>query len=148
MGFFYPRWLCKWPYFIRPRDPNGSWLNPFSATKSGTWPDYFYEADSWEYSLYVPQDVRQLIQECGGREKFVQRLNLLFDDKHIDIGDEPAFLDPVLYIWAGRPDRTADRKSGALRNHGSTSSEMVCLAGTSASWSVLVCSYSSQMCEK
>lgn len=95
--------------FIRPRNADGSWLTPFTTTKAGTWPDYFYEADSWEYSLDAPQDVRQLVQKSGGPKKFIERLDLLFDNKHIDVGDEPAFLDPLLYIWAGRPDRTADR---------------------------------------
>jgi len=107
--------------FTRPRNSDGSWLTPFRPTKSGTWPDYFYEADSWEYSLYVPQDVRQLLEKCGGREKFVQRMDLLFGNKHIDIGDEPAFLDPVLYIWAGRPDRTADRVRQMLDHYFNTS---------------------------
>lgn len=95
--------------FIQPRNPDGSWMTPFNIRKSGTWPDYFYEADSWEYSLYAPQDVRQLMEKSGGKENFIHRLDLLFDQGHIDIGDEPAFLDPVLYIWAGRPDKTADR---------------------------------------
>jgi len=95
--------------FIRPKQPDGSWLTPFVVTKGGTWGDYFYEADSWEYSLDIPQDVRQLIEKSGGAEKFVRRLNLLFDGGHLDIGDEPGFLAPILYIWAGRPDRTADR---------------------------------------
>jgi len=95
--------------FIRPRQPDGSWLTPFDVTAAGSWPDPFYESDSWEYSLYVPHDVRRLIELCGGPEPFVERLDTLFDGGHFHIGNEPAFHIPTLYIWAGRHDRTVER---------------------------------------
>jgi predicted alpha-1,2-mannosidase len=103
--------------FIRPRMADGTWLATFTPTTGGTWPDFFYESDSWQYSLYVPQDVRGLIAQCGGNDTFVKRLDTLFDNNHYDVGNEPGFLLPILYVWAGRHDKTADRVAAIRRRH-------------------------------
>lgn len=97
--------------FIRPRHRDGSWEKDFTALKTGTWGgDSFYEGNSWTYSLYVPQDVAGLIQMCGGNQTFVKRLDAFFDvPGRYDVGNEPGFLSPYLYIWAGRQDKTAAR---------------------------------------
>lgn len=105
-------WDASWKQdgttgFLRPRNADGSWAPQFLT--SGTWPDFYYEGDMWTYSLYAPQDVRRLIALSGGKEAFVQRLDAMFDDLHFDITNEPGFLIPDLYLWAGRPDRTSDR---------------------------------------
>ena len=94
--------------FIRPRHRDGSWLAPFTAMDECTWGgDTFYEGNSWTYSFFVPQDVDSLIHTIGGAETFVRRLDAFFavQDRY-DVGNEPGFLTPYLYIWAGRPDET------------------------------------------
>ena len=93
--------------FLRPRNRDGSWAPP-NFLKRGTWPDFFYEGDLWTYSLYAPQDVRRLIELSGGDKTFVRRLDNVFYRQHFDVTNEPGFLIPVLYNWAGRPDKTAD----------------------------------------
>src|ERR1700733_15309946 len=93
--------------FLRPRNPDGSWAPPYMVVR-GTWPYFFYEGDLWTYSLYAPHDVRRLIELAGGDETFVHRLDNVFLRKHFDVTNEPGFLIPVLYNWAGRPDKTAD----------------------------------------
>ncbi|MGH9617673.1 MAG: glycoside hydrolase family 92 protein [Acidobacteriaceae bacterium] len=97
--------------FIRPRHRDGSWEKDFTAVKQGSWGgDSFYEGNSWTYSLYVPQDVAGLIAKCGGKRIFVHRLDAFFDvPGRYDVGNEPGFLAPYLYIWAGRQDKTAER---------------------------------------
>ncbi len=99
--------------FLRPRRTDGSWAAPYLEVR-GTWPDFFYEGDLWTYSFYAPQDVRRLIQMAGGDKTFVQRLDNIFYRKHFDVTNEPGFLMPVLYNWAGRPDHTADVVSQLL----------------------------------
>jgi len=94
--------------FLRPRNADGSWAAPDDARRS-EWQGFFYEGDLWTYSLYAPQDVRRLIAMTGGKQAFVHRLDVLFDHFHFDMTNEPGFLIPDLYLWAGRPDRTADR---------------------------------------
>jgi predicted alpha-1,2-mannosidase len=94
--------------FLRPRNPDGSWATP-DMTKRGTWPNFMYEGDIWTYSLYAPQDGAGLVALAGGRDAFVKRLDTLFDHLHFDMTNEPGFLIPMLYHWAGRPDKSADR---------------------------------------
>lgn len=93
--------------FLRPRRADGSWA-PVDTTKRAEWKGFFYEGDLWTYSLYAPQDVRRLIALSGGRQAFVHRLDLMFKHFHFDLTNEPGFLIPDLYLWAGRPDRTDD----------------------------------------
>jgi predicted alpha-1,2-mannosidase len=103
--------------FIGPRRPDGSWVVPFDVTQAGSWPDFFYESNSWEYSLFVPHDVRALVAKCGGTEAFVKRLDTLFDAGFFNIGNEPGFFAPLLYLWVDRPDRSADRVRETLAKH-------------------------------
>ncbi|MBA4167049.1 MAG: glycoside hydrolase family 92 protein, partial [Chitinophagaceae bacterium] len=110
--------------FIWPRQPDGSWATElteldgthvgakmkkikFNVLTSGSFPNFFYESHSWEYSFYVPHDVKKLISYCGGKEAFVSRLDTFFSRGLYQVGNEPGFLIPVLYVWAGRPNKTA-----------------------------------------
>ena len=123
--------------FILPRASDGSWLDelPFghSRRRSGTytytptmfegpwytpwWSDFFYEADSWEYSLAVPHDVPGLIEACGGPTAFEQRLDRFFADGHYRVENEPSFLASCLYHWVGRPDKSSARTLDILDRH-------------------------------
>jgi predicted alpha-1,2-mannosidase len=93
--------------FLRPRNPDGTWAPPYLVVR-GTWPDFFYEGDIWTYSIYAPQDMRRLIEMAGGNAAFMHRLDWTFLRGHFDVTNEPGFLLPVLYNYAGRPDKTAD----------------------------------------
>jgi len=95
--------------FIYPKNKEGDWVDDFSLFKRGTWSNFFYESTSWEYSLYAPQDVKGLIKLAGGNASFVNRLDTFFKRKYFIIENEPGFLTPNLYIWAGRYDKSAKR---------------------------------------
>ena len=115
--------------YIMPRDAEGRWLDsvpwgrskvyhpqiPYTpVTKVAPWylpwwSTFFYEALSAEYSLSIPHDVSGLIEACGGAEAFRQRLDLFFERKRYNVGNEPSFLTPCLYHWISRPDLTSDR---------------------------------------
>jgi predicted alpha-1,2-mannosidase len=97
--------------FIWSKHRDGAWKSPFDPKVEGTWgSDTFYEGNSWTYSTFVPQDVATLIRMSGGNEQFVKRLDAFFAvPGRYDVGNEPGFLAPYLYIWAGRQDRTADQ---------------------------------------
>jgi putative alpha-1,2-mannosidase len=73
------------------------------------WCGFFYEASSWEYSFYVPHDVKALVEKCGGNIAFQRRLDTLFVKGYYNVGNEPSFLTPNLYHWIGRPDLSNDR---------------------------------------
>ncbi|MBR4919965.1 MAG: GH92 family glycosyl hydrolase [Prevotella sp.] len=115
--------------YIMPRDAEGRWLDSVPWGKSKVfhptipytpitkvapwylpwWSTFFYEALSAEYSLSIPHDVLGLIEACGGAEAFRKRLDLFFERKRYNVGNEPSFLTPCLYHWIGRPDLTSDR---------------------------------------
>ena len=115
--------------YIMPKDAAGRWLDSVPWGKSKVfhpqipytpvtkvapwylpwWSTFFYEALSAEYSLSIPHDVPGLIEACGGEETFRQRLDMFFERKHYNVGNEPSFLTPCLYHWIGRPDLTSDR---------------------------------------
>ncbi len=60
--------------FMRPRK-NGDWLKPFDPREVN---NYFTEANSWQYSFYMPQDIPGYVQMSGGIKKFENRLDSLF----------------------------------------------------------------------
>ena len=115
--------------YIMPRGADGRWLDSVPWGKSKVfhpqipytpvtkvapwylpwWSTFFYEALSAEYSLSIPHDVLGLIETCGGAEAFRKRLDLFFERKRYNVGNEPSFLTPCLYHWIGRPDLTSDR---------------------------------------
>ena len=99
--------------FIWMRHDDGRWKENFNAYLVGTWyQDNFYEASTWTYSLYVPQDVRSLIQTAGGASDFKKRLDIFFSPSspmryRYDVGNEPGFITPYLYNWIGDQSGTA-----------------------------------------
>ena len=101
--------------FIWMKHADGRWKENFNPRLVGTWyTDNFYEASTWTYSLYVPQDVRELIKTIGGDEPFKKRLDLFFAENaasrhryRYDVGNEPGFLAPYLYNWIGKQSSTA-----------------------------------------
>ncbi|MEO6802247.1 MAG: GH92 family glycosyl hydrolase [Granulicella sp.] len=99
--------------FIWMRHDDGRWKEHFDPHLVGTWyGDSFYEATTWTYSLYVPQDIRGVVQIAGGPAAFKKRLDLFFAPGapgryRYDVGNEPGFLAPYLYNWIGDQSSTA-----------------------------------------
>jgi predicted alpha-1,2-mannosidase len=98
--------------FIDPKSENLGWLKfdpqkETVETSPGVYNRSFYEASSWEYSFFTPHDFKTLINLSGGKEKFVERLQYAFNNKMIDYSNEPSFLTPYCFIYAGRPDLTS-----------------------------------------
>ena len=110
--------------FMRAR-LNGRWYSPFDPREVN---NNYTEANSWQYSFFVPQDIPGLIEAFGGPEAFEKRLDALFSAPEgttgrtqADItgcigqyahGNEPSHHIPWLYCAVGRPDKaqaTVDR---------------------------------------
>lgn len=106
--------------FMRARI-NGGWQKPFSPTEVNF---HFTEANSWQYSLFVPQDINRLIDLLGGEKAFDQKLDELFNTKselsgrhQSDItgligqyahGNEPSHHMAYLYNYIGKPYKTQE----------------------------------------
>lgn len=114
--------------FMRPR-LNGRWLTPFSPYEVN---NHFTEANSWQYSFFVPQDVEGHIDALGGVDAYVAKLDDLFSASQqttgrtqADItglvgqyahGNEPSHHIPYLYNFAGQPYKTQMRVRHILDN--------------------------------
>jgi len=61
--------------FMRPKK-NGAWLSPFDPREVN---NHFTEANSWQYSFFVPQDIYGLAQAHGGQDILIKRLTGLFE---------------------------------------------------------------------
>ncbi len=112
--------------YMRPKLSDGSWKPEFNTLS--THDQGFIEGNAWNYSLYVPHQVDQMIQMMGGPKPFIRHLDSLFtmklDDSFFaqteDItrdglignyvhGNEPGHHIPYLYNWAGAPQKTQER---------------------------------------
>lgn len=100
--------------FIGPRRADGSRISIDPAKVYGPWVEYFYEGNSWTYSLFAPAQIERLISLFGGKEATVRRLRHGFDRGLVDIANEPGFLAPFIFSHCDRPDLTADYV-GAIR---------------------------------
>ncbi len=92
--------------FICPKTKEGEWI-PIDATYFwGSWKRYFYEANAWTYSFFVPHDIEKLIELNGGKEQFATKLDFGFKNHLLELANEPSFLTTRLFNHAGRLDLT------------------------------------------
>lgn len=93
--------------FVGPRKKNGEWIGIDPAQRYGSWVEYFYEGNSWVYTLFTPHQFNTLINLCGGKDEMIARLSYGFDHELIELDNEPGFLSPFIFSHCGRPDLTA-----------------------------------------
>ncbi|MBL4704259.1 MAG: GH92 family glycosyl hydrolase [Flavobacteriales bacterium] len=107
--------------FMRGRN-NGMFQFPFDPTEVNF---CFTEANSWQYSMFVPQDISGMISLYGGPNKFEKKLDELFETSsdmggrhQSDItgligqyahGNEPSHHMAYLYNYIGKPWKSAER---------------------------------------
>ncbi|MCX6283805.1 MAG: GH92 family glycosyl hydrolase [Bacteroidetes bacterium] len=104
--------------FMRAK-ANSSWFTPFDPAEVNF---NYTEANAWQYSFYVPQDISGLMNLMGGREQFSGKLDFMFaassatsGREQADIsgmigqyahGNEPSHHIAYLYDYAGQPWKT------------------------------------------
>ena len=112
--------------FMRPKLSNGKFRENFDPMD--THGQGFIEGNAWNYGLYVPQNIDNMVAIMGGKQRFSQHLDSLFTmeieekyiAKHEDItrdgiignyvhGNEPGHHIPYLYNWTGHPEKTQSR---------------------------------------
>ena len=112
--------------YMRPKLVNGTFREEFDPLD--THGQGFIEGNAWNYGLYVPHQIDQMIAMMGGKNLFSRHLDSLFtmklDDKYIakneDItrdgiignyvhGNEPGHHIAYLYNWTNHPYKTQER---------------------------------------
>jgi predicted alpha-1,2-mannosidase len=107
--------------FMRGRFRN-TWFAPFDPYEVNF---NYTEANAWQYSFYVPQDVSGFINLLGGKDKLEAKLDALFSAKtktsgrdQVDItgligqyahGNEPSHHMAYLYNFVNKPHKTQEK---------------------------------------
>lgn len=98
---------------------NGGWVTPFDPTEVN---NHYTEANSWQYSTYVPHDFFSWVKLVGGKDKAIEFLDSLFEGNNAmsgrdqaDVtgligmyahGNEPSHHAAWLYSMLGQPEKT------------------------------------------
>ena len=112
--------------FMRPKLSNGGWRKEFNTLQTDG--QGFIEGNAWNYSLYVPHQIEEMIKMMGGEKKFTRHLDSLFtmeiEDKYFaeteDVtrdgiignyvhGNEPGHHIVYLYNRTKQPWKTQQR---------------------------------------
>jgi len=112
--------------FMRAKMADGTFQKKFDVMSTNG--QGFIEGNSWNYSFFVPQNPKLLVERMGGKQRFANRLDTLFT-MHLpdeffaeteDItregivggyvhGNEPAHHVAYLYNWTDQPWKTQSR---------------------------------------
>lgn len=127
VAYFYQRslgyrnlWNSEKKY-LWPKYETGEW----KTVDMSNWEDLianYISGNIWGYSAYTPHDMDYMIGQMGGKDRYVEWLDRIFNDttvikgeQHVDIsgfigkyghGDEPSHQIPYLYTLAGCPEKT------------------------------------------
>lgn len=132
---------------------NHSWFVPFNPAEVNF---NYTEANSWQYSFYVPQDIQGFTDALGGKKELELKLDELFTTSsetpgrhQVDItgkigqyahGNEPSHHMSYLYNYVNKPWKTQERVSQILKEMYSNSPDGLSGnedCGQMSSWYVL-----------
>ena len=103
--------------YIRPKYSGGPWLEEFTTIKGagdsghsfGFGSKDYVEANAWQFSWFVPHDLKGLI-DLMGLDEFNMRLEEGFDKSRpyfatdfVNIGNQPNMEAPWLFNYSGKP---------------------------------------------
>lgn len=123
---FYERSLGYKHYYdkeygtFRPILPDGSFLTPFDPLLGANFEPNpgFHEGNAWNYTFAVPHDIPGIMKLMGGKQKFVNKLQSVFDKGYFDVTNEPDMIYPHLFSDVkGEEWRTQKLVKEILDNH-------------------------------
>jgi len=126
--------------FARGKLSDGSWRTPFDPFYSSHRTDDFCEGNAWQWTFFVPHDVKGLGQLLGGVDALEQKLDLLFSqgseisgkNASGDItgligqyahGNEPSHHIPFMYSYTKSPWKTEEIVRQIMNEQYNTSPE-------------------------
>lgn len=143
--------------FMRGKDANGDWVEPFDPKFVDHRRSDFTEANAWQYTWHVLHDVPGLIELFGSEERFIEKLDSLFiidseltgENISLDIsgligqyahGNEPGHHIPYLYNFTSKPWKTQELVHKIMRTMYNDTPAGLCGnedCGQMSSWYVL-----------
>ncbi len=82
--------------FMRPRK-NGDWLSPFDPKEVN---NNYTEANAWQYSFYMPQDIGGYLKMTGGPDALEKKLDALFSTTTKTTGREQSDITGLIGQYA------------------------------------------------
>lgn len=105
---------------FRPILPDGTFYSPFDPLQGADFEPNpgFHEGNAWNYTFYVPHDVKGLAKLMGGQKNFVDKLQMVFDKGYYDPANEPDIAYPYLFSYfKGEEWRTSKIVRQILKDH-------------------------------
>ena len=138
----YKHYYCKEFGTLRPILPDGTFYSPFNPRQGENFEPNpgFHEGSAWNYTFYVPHDVMGLVKLMGGKKKFVDKLQMVFDEGLYDPANEPDIAYPYLFSYfKGEEWRTQKLVNELLAKHFTTKPDGLPGnedTGTMSSWAI------------
>lgn len=138
----YRHYYSKESGTLRPLLKDGSFLSPFNPRQGENFEPVpgFHEGSAWNYTFFVPHDVPGLIKLMGGDKKFVNKLQMVFDDGLYDPANEPDIAYPYLFSRVkGEEWRTQKQVRDLLGKHFTTQPDGIPGnddTGTMSAWAI------------
>lgn len=127
---------------LRPLTAEGAFLTPFDPRQGENFEPVpgFHEGSAWNYTFYVPHDVPGLVKLMGGSRRFVDKLQMVFDEGLYDPANEPDIAYPYLFSrFRGEAWRTQREVSRLLARYFTTAPDGIPGnddTGTMSAWAV------------
>ena len=127
---------------LRPINKDGNFLDPFNPRQGENFEPVpgFHEGSAWNYTFFVPHDVRGYIDLMGGEPEFVSKLQGVFDSGLYDPANEPDIAYPYLFTYIDGEEHRTDREVARLLDaHFTTEPDGIPGnddAGTMSAWAV------------
>ena len=138
----YANYYSKESGTLRPLNADGTFLTPFNPRQGENFEPVpgFHEGSAWNYTFFVPHDVDGLAKLMGGKKKFVDKLQMVFDEKLYDPANEPDIAYPYLFSrFKGEEWRTQREVNRLLGEHFTTEANGIPGnddTGTMSAWAV------------
>ncbi len=84
----YTEYYDKETGFMRGKNEDGTWREPFNPRSSEHRVDDYTEGNAFQWSWFVPHDVQGLVDLVGGKRQFITQLDTLFSTSSELVGDQ------------------------------------------------------------
>lgn len=127
---------------FRPIDKNGNFIKDFNPEKGKNFENTpgFHEGSAWNYTFYIPHDIKGLAQVMGGDSIFVEKLQYFFDNDLYDATNEPNIGYPFIFNqFEGEEWRTQKETNKILKSSYKNSPDGLPGnddAGTMSAWAI------------
>lgn len=91
--------------YARAKYANGEFVESFDPFRFAP---FITEGTPAHYTWYVPHDVKGLMEQMGGKDKYLAKLDSMFTEKLYWHGNEPCHQIPFMFNYGGQPWRTQE----------------------------------------